>query len=235
MGALNAGSCTFGTMVPKRVEIIKTEYVTPDVKRFVLSRPKGFKFKAGQGCMVSIDREGLRQEQRAFTFTNLPTARTLELIVKIYPGHNGVTQQMSLLRKGDALLLHEVFGTITYQGPGFFFAGGAGITPFLAIFRQLAKADKLKGNTLIYSNRTVQDVILDDELERLLGRNYLRIFTRQGVIGFRERRIDRDMLITLVQDFDQHFYLCGPPELVDDLHQMLIELGAKPESLVFEA
>ncbi|MFN6117558.1 MAG: FAD-binding oxidoreductase [Flavobacteriales bacterium] len=222
-------------MEAQRVTILKTEYVTLDVKRFVLTRPKGFRFMPGQGCMVSIDMEGLREEKRAFTFTNLPSARTLELIVKIYPGHKGVTQQMSLMRKGDALLLHEVFGTITYKGPGFFFAGGAGITPFLAIFRQLHKEGRLKGSTLVYSNKAASDVIMDEELTAMLGRNYLKTFTRQGVIGFRDRRIDKDTLITLVQDFDQHFYLCGPPEFVGDLQRMLVELGASPESLVFEA
>lgn len=214
--------------------ITKTEYVTPDVKRFRLTKPSGFTFEPGQGCMVSIDADGWRDEQRPFTFTSLPGDRHLELIIKIYP-RQGVTQQISLLRKGDRLLLHEVFGTIAYKGPGFFFAGGAGITPFLSIFRMLNKQQKLKGNTLVYSNKTAHDVILDEELTKLLGKNYLKFFTRAGVIGFRDARIDKDVLITLVQDFDQHFYLCGPPEFVHDLQHMLAELGASPASLVFEA
>jgi ferredoxin-NADP reductase len=79
------------------------------------------------------------------------------------------------------------------------------------------------------------DVIMDEELAALLGKNYLKIFTRQRVIGFRERRIDREMLIALVQNFDQRFYLCGPQEFVDDLSRMLLDLGATSESLVFEA
>jgi len=221
-------------MEPHIVAISKTEYVTPDVKRFRLTKPMGFTFEPGQGCMVSIDADGWRDKQRPFTFTNMPGQRYLELIVKIYPRY-GVTQELSLLRKGDKLLLHDVFGTITYQGPGFFFAGGAGITPFLSIFRMLHKEKKLKDHTLVYSNKTADDVVLDEELTKLLGRRYLKFFTRQGVIGFRQARITRDVLITLVGDFDQHFYLCGPPEFVTDLQRMLVELGAKPESLVFEA
>src|SRR5690606_16048419 len=154
--------------------------------------------------------------------------------VKIYP-HGGVTQQMSLLRKGDKLLLKDVFGTITYQGPGTFFAAGAGITPFIAIFRDLHKKKELKDCTLIYSNKTVQDVILDQELAKLLGKRYLNIFTRQHVVGFHERRIDKNLLIALVQDFDQYFYICGPERYVNDLNAMLQELGATSDSLVFEA
>lgn len=222
-------------MVGTRVEILSTEYITPDVKRFVLTKPKGFRFKPGQGCMVAVDADGWRDKWRAFTFTDLPSKRNLELVVKIYPEHAGVTQQMAFLRKGDTLLLKDVFGTITYHGPGHFFAAGTGITPFLAIFRQLHKDEKLAGNVLVYSNKTVSDVIMDKELTSLLGKRYLKIFTRQGVIGFRERRIDRDMLITLVQNFDQHIYLCGPPDFVSSLEALLLSLGVKPESLVFES
>lgn len=222
-------------MPAQSAEILSTEYITPDVKRFVISKPKGFRFKPGQGCMVAVDADGWRDKARPFTFTNLPSQRKLELIVKIYASHEGVTHRMSFLRKGDGLLLSEVFGSITYHGPGHFFAAGSGITPFLSIFRQLHKDKKLAGNVLVYSNKTASDVIMDEELTKLLRSSYLKIFTRQGVIGFRERRIDRDMLITLVQDFDQHFYLCGPPEFVHSLEAMLLSLGVKAESLVFES
>jgi ferredoxin-NADP reductase len=208
-----------------QVEILKSEYVTPDVKRFTLTKPKDLKFTPGQGCMVAIDQDVWRDMWRAFTFTSL---------VKIYP-RNGVTQMMSLLKKGDRLLMKDVFGTITYKGPGTFFAAGAGITPFIAIFRDLYTSSEIKGNMLIYSNKTVYDVILDKELSKMLGKKYLNIFTRQNVVGFQERRIDRDMLITLVQDFDQYFYICGPDRFVRDLEQLLKDLGASADSLVFES
>ena len=216
------------------VEVIKSEYITPDVKRFVTTKPAGFKFEPGQGCMVAVDQEVWRTMWRAFTFTSLPGQRTLEFIVKIYP-RGGVTQQMGLLRKGDRLLLKDVFGTITYKGPGTFFAAGAGITPFIAIFRDLHKKKQLTGCTLIYTNKTVQDVILDQELAKLLGKRFLNIFTRQNVVGFHERRIDKDLLIALVQDFDQYFYVCGPERFVNDINGILLELGATSDSLIFES
>lgn len=216
------------------VRILHTEFITPDVKRFTLERPAGHTFVPGQATDVSIDQPGWADKLRPFTFTNLPHARRLELIVKIYADHDGVTKRMGSLHAGDALILHDVFGAITYQGPGFFIAAGAGVTPFIAILRDLAHRDLLRGNTLLVTNRTATDVILDEELTRMLGRNFLKVFTRQHVIGFRERRIDRDMLVTLVQDFDQKFYVCGPDDLVQEMNGMLLELGARSESLVFE-
>lgn len=221
-------------MASYSVKILDTQFITPDVKRFVVERPKGYTYEPGQATDVAIDRPGWTDKTRPFTFTNIPGARHLEFIIKLYDAHQGVTHELGLLHKGDGLILGEPFGAITYKGPGFFFAGGAGVTPFIAILRDLEKKEELKGNTLICSNRTAADVILDGELTRMLGRRFIKIFTRQHVIGFHERRLDRDMLVTLVQDFDQYFYICGPEDFVTDLRRMLEELGAKADTLIFE-
>lgn len=216
------------------VKILRTEFITPDVKRLTVERPKGYTFVPGQATDVAINAEGWRDKLRPFTFTSLTTARHLEFIIKIYAERDGVTKRIGLLHAGDELLLHEVFGAITYKGPGFFLAAGTGVTPFISILRDLHAHKTLKGCTLLVSNRTAHDVILEEELLKMLGKHFLRIFTRQNVIGFRERRIDRDTLVTLVQNFDQHFYVCGPSAFVTDINAMLLSLGASSESLVFE-
>lgn len=221
--------------MPHVVKILRSTFITPNVKRFEVERPKGYRFVPGQACEVAINAEGWTDKRRPFTFTNLPTARKLEFIIKIYDDHDGVTKRLGLLRAGDELILHEPFGAITYQGPGYFIAGGTGVTPFIAILRQLHKEERVKGNTLLVSNRTVSDLILDDEMLHLMGeKHYLRIFSRQGVIGFRERHIDRDLLVALVQDFDQHFYVCGPKGFVNDINTILLSLGVNAQLLVFE-
>ncbi len=219
---------------PHVVKIIRTEYITPNVKRFVVERPRKYIFKPGQATKVAINQPGWTEKRRPFTFTNLPTAKRLEFIIKIYPDREGVTARMALLHAGDELLLHEVFGAITYQGPGFFIAGGAGVTPFVAILRDLARKGELADNTLLVTNRTASDVILDEEFIKLLGKRFLMVFTREHVIGFHERRIDRDLLVTLVGNFDQHFYVCGDDAFVHDINNLLLQLGAKSEWLVFE-
>jgi len=68
----------------------------------------------------------------------------------------------------------------------------------------------------------------------MLDKRFIKIFTREHVIGSRQRRIDRDTLVTLVRDFDQHFHVCGPTDFVMDMNAILPGLGAKSESLVFD-
>jgi ferredoxin-NADP reductase len=174
------------TMAEHHVKILKTEFILYNVKRFTVERPKGFAFSPGQATDICIDRPEWIKELRPFTPTCLPSARHLEFTIKIYDDHPGVTHQLGLLHAGDQLILHDVFGAIQYQGPGVFLAGGAGVTPFISILRDLHKKNKLKGNMLIFSNKTADDVILDEEFERMLKRNFIKIFTRQRVIGFRD-------------------------------------------------
>ena len=219
-------------MAEHRVKILDSAFITPNVKRFKVEKPKGYSFIPGQSVRVALQVEDWADKKRSFTFTSLPSARTLEFIIKIYDDHEGVTKQLGLAHKGDELSIGEPFGTIQYKGPGFFFAGGAGVTPFIAILRDLHKKKKLAGNTLVCSNKTAADVILDQEFTTMLGKNFLNIFTRQHVIGFRERRIDRDTVVALVQDFDQHFYVCGPADFAANIGGILKGLGAKAESIV---
>jgi ferredoxin-NADP reductase len=54
------------------------------------------------------------------------------------------------------------------------------------------------------------------------------------VIGFLDRRIDRNFLIANISDFSQCFYVCGPDKFVTDVQKLLTDLGAEHESLIIE-
>jgi ferredoxin-NADP reductase len=217
-----------------RVSLLMSQFVTHDVKRFIVSKPEGFSFDPGQGVELAIDRPGLSGEGRPFTPTGRAADRILEFTIKAYPDHAGVTQALHQLEPGAELLMSEPFGTISYQGPGVFIAGGAGITPFLAILRSLARTGDLGGQTLIFSNKTPQDVICEKELRHLLGERCILTCTGAAAPGYAHRRVDRAFLEENIRDFKQRFYVCGPPPFMDAVNDALTQLGASAESLVFE-
>ena len=121
------------------IKIISIEQLTHDVKRFRCEKPLGYQYQPGQATEVSINREGWKAEMRPFTFTSLNESPYLEFTIKIYQDHQGVTNELEKLIPGDELVIRDVWGAIEYRGPGYFIAGGAGITPFIAILRQLKK------------------------------------------------------------------------------------------------
>ena len=216
------------------VKIVETHFITHDVKRFIVEKPEGYDFIPGQATEVSINLPGWENKKRPFTFTCLREQPYLEFMIKIYNDHEGVTNVLGRTNAGAELILRDVFGAIQYNGPGVFIAAGAGITPFVSIFRDLYHKGQLRGSSLIYSNKTSSDVIMEEELQFMLKNDFIRIFTRENVVGFAGRRIDRNFLIENIGDFGQNFYLCGPDEFVKNIKQHLLNLGATTETVVFE-
>lgn len=216
------------------VKVLDAEYINHDVKRFILEKPPGYEFTPGQGTEVAINLPEWKDKFRPFTFTNLTSQNYLELMVKIYNDRNGVTRQLGRTNAGAEMIIGEAFGAIAYKGPGVFIAGGSGITPFISIFRTLYRANLLRGNRLIYSNKTADDVILFDELQRMLNSDMMNFFSNENRIGFGYHRIDRKYMIENIRDFSSYFYLCGPEAFVADLSKILLDLGANLDALIVE-
>lgn len=217
----------------QRVRILETENVTHDVRRFRFERPEGYAFLPGQATEVAIDREGWREKKRPFTFTGLKDADDLEFVTKMYPDHEGVTAQLATMGPGDSFLIDDPWGTIRYKGRGTFIAGGAGITPFIAILRNLAADGSVAGHRLLFANKTEEDIILRKLWETMPGLDHL-FLTDDGSGGFPSGRIDKAFLESHVDDFAQAFYVCGPRPMVKGVNTALTELGAAPDALVFE-
>ena len=216
------------------VKIISVESVTHDVKRFVIQKPKGFKFIPGQATDVSVNTHALKNEKRPFTFTSLNENEQLEFTIKIYDSHNGVTKELGKLKPGNELIIRDVWGAIEYKGEGVFIAGGAGVTPFIAILRELKADDKIANNKLIFTNKTEKDIILKKEFNEMLGKNFINTLTDEKKEGYGNGRIDYTFLKEKIDNFKQHFYVCGPPQFVTAISEALTQLGAKTDSVVFE-
>jgi ferredoxin-NADP reductase len=216
------------------VKVLKTESVTHNVKRFTVQKPAGYSFISGQATDVAINKPGLENELRPFTFTCLNSDDHLEFTIKIYKDHDGVTNKLGDINTGDELILHEVFGAINYQGPGLFIAGGAGLTPFISIFRQLKHDNKLAGNILLFANRTEDDIIIKDELNAMLGKNHIDIISDPKTAGKEGKHIDKKLLKKYLPEKTGYCYICGPDEFVAAMKSYLVELGMPEDHIVIE-
>lgn len=216
------------------VKILDIENVTHNVKRFRVEKPAGYAFVPGQATDVAINKPEWKHEKRPFTFTSLNEKPYLEFTIKGYHDHQGVTDALHKLSVGDSLLLHDVWGAIAYKGKGVFIAGGAGVTPFIAIFRQLYQDGKIGGNSLIFSNKTPADIILKEEFEMMLGEHFIKVLTEEAVPGTYHGHIDKEYLQKTVKDFNQHFYVCGPDKFTEAVTDALKDLGARADAVVIE-
>ncbi|MGF7231534.1 FAD-binding oxidoreductase [Arachidicoccus sp.] len=216
------------------VKIISIEPVTHNVLRIRVEKPEGYSFVPGQATEVCINKDNFKEERRPFTFTSLNDSKYLEFTIKTYTDHDGVTNELRKLKPGDELILHDVWGAISYKGEGIFIAGGAGITPFIAIIRQLYKDGNIGNNKLFFSNKTSKDIILKDSFEKMLGNQFINTLTEEKTGSYLNKRIDKDFLQKNIKDFSQNFYICGPDAMVQAVQQALQELGATEKVITVE-
>lgn len=216
------------------VKIISIEHLTHDVLKIVTEKPSVYSFTPGQATEISINKAQWRKELRPFTFTCLPENDYLEFTIKTYPKHNGVTNQLLQLRIGEELILHDVFGAINYKGEGFFIAGGAGVTPFISIFRHLKLTNSVGSNRLIFANKTRKDIILEQEFKELLGDNFINILSADKADGYAYGLITEEFLKTIITDLDKKIYLCGPEPMMDAIEQQLKNVGVDTKSIIKE-
>lgn len=220
--------------MPNTLKILDIQTLTHDVKQYKVEKPDGYSFVPGQATELAINKEEWKSELRPFTFTSLPEEDHLEFVIKSYADHDGVTNQMDRLVVGDELIVNDSWGAIQYNGKGVFIAGGAGVTPFIAILKELKEKGKLSGNRLFFANKTKNDVILEGYFKEILGEDFISILEKETVSGHENGRIGKEFLEKYVKDFSQHFYVCGPDPMVKAISETLEKLGANPEAITFE-
>lgn len=217
-----------------RIKIKKIEHINHNVLHLVTDKPKGYIFKPGQATEVSIDKENWSGKKRPFTFTSLPEHKDLEFTIKVYPSHHGVTEQLEQLQVGDHLLIGDAWGAINYIGPGTFIAGGAGITPFIAIFKDLLQKDALEGNSLFFGNQKEKDIIYKNRLEAWLGDALHIALSEEQHEDYHKGFIDKAFLERNKVEVSEPVYLCGPPAMMEALQTDLHEMGMPKSVLVTE-
>lgn len=209
------------------VKITKKDWLSHNMIRFVIEKPTTFKSTIGQAIELTINSPRFKDKFAPFTLTSFPEDDCLELMIKIYPKHKGLTLALSEQKVNNEIIITEAWDSYEYEGIGTFIAGGSGITPFIPIIRNLKKNNNIANHRLIYANRNSNDIIIKDELKNALGKNFINILSEESDTIYDFGRINRKYLKKQLVDFDQYFYLCGPDAFSKSIKKDLISLGAK--------
>ena len=106
-------------------------------------------------------------------------------------------------------------------------SGGIGITPMISICRYCTDMRLDTDIMVIYSNKTESDLAFREELDEMMRNNsnlkvvYTLTRASESWTGCRER-ICENMVVREIPDYrDRHFLICGPPEMVRSMEEML--------------
>jgi hypothetical protein len=210
----------------------EVQKATHDTYHLIFDKPGDFEFEPGQAIEMKLQKDGWRDEGRPFTPVSLPHEDRLEFIIKSYPSHDGVTEQIAKMKAGDTVVIEGPFGDMRDRGPGVFIAGGAGITPMIALLRKrLRDEGDLAGSTLVFSNKTEDDIIWRDTLSAMPGLTVAYVVTEGKGETVPHRELNRDYLRQFIEP-GSLCYLCGPPPMMEAVQSELDALGVDPGDLV---
>ncbi|MBN1985032.1 MAG: flavodoxin reductase [Prolixibacteraceae bacterium] len=208
------------------VQIKHKKWLTHDVVQFTTEKPQNFTYTAGQAVEITLNDPKFKGDWAPFTMTGLNRDEYLEFTIKVYPDHNGMTLALAKLKEGEGFVITDPWDSFKYKGPGVFIAGGTGITPFIALLRQMEADGNIGGSTLLFSNKTEKDIFLFDEFKKMLGDNFINVLTREEKKPYFHGRINKEFLKNHISGFDQPFYLCGPDNFAEEIKKHLVALGA---------
>jgi ferredoxin-NADP reductase len=212
---------------------------TPQTRTIVFDVPDWPGHTAGQHVDVRLTADDGYQAQRSYSISSAPEDQgRLELTVEQIEGGEVSSYLIDELRKGDQLELRgPIGGYFVWQpdmtDPLLLVAGGSGICPLMAMLRHRAARSSTVPTHLLYSARSLQDVIYRRELEELgatsAGLEVLIALTRVRPphwTGY-DRRVDRQMLSEVAWPPDQRplTFVCGPTPFVESVAGSLVALG----------
>ncbi|HXA28065.1 MAG TPA: ferredoxin reductase [Candidatus Angelobacter sp.] len=212
---------------------------TPRVRSLVLALPEWPGHLAGQHVDVRLTADDGYQTERSYSISSAPSDDDrVELTVERLDDGEVSPYLADELRAGDEIELRGPVGgyfvwDVPLGGPLLLVAGGSGICPLMAMVRHRARAESTVPARLIYSSRSLDDVIYRAELDRLAemrdGLEVVHTLTRARPAGWSGygRRIDGAMLAEVAWPPDDAplVYVCGPTPLVESVAEALVGLG----------
>jgi len=228
-------SWQIGEVVATRPETVRTKSITLDL-------PGWMGHRAGQHVDVRLTAQDGYQAERSYSIASPPeeAPRVTLTVERIDDGEVSPYLTEDLL-VGDKLELRgPVGGYFVWEaqmgGPLLLVAGGSGIVPLMAMLRHRAAAGSTVATRLLYSSRSLEDVIYRHELDHLLKSSTMlevvQTLTRAhppGWTGY-ARRIDTQLLREVAWPVEQRpqIFICGPTPFVETAAASLVELGHEP-------
>ncbi len=240
-----------GKPAPLRWQIATVKAIgveTPRVKSFILTLPDWMEHQPGQHYDVRLTAPDGYQAQRSYSVASNPERRgEIELAVTLLEDGEVSSYMHSVLVPGDLIEVRGPIGgyfvwNAALGGPLLLVAGGSGIAPLIAMLRHRAAAGTMVPTRLLFSSRSLEEVIYLKELEELAsthtGFEVFHTLTNAqppGWTGY-SRLMDEPMLKEVAGPLGQEprVFICGPTPLVEAAANILVKIGLPPANIKTE-
>lgn len=208
-----------------------------------------FRYQQGQSLTVRTTLDG-EEVRRTYSLCSSPLDNEWRVAVKRVDGGLFSSYANAQLKAGDEIEIMEPVGRFfTPLDPGnrkhyIAIAAGSGITPVLSLIKTTLATEPQSRFTLIYGNRSRQDIIFLEELEGLKNRymdrfQLLHILSREQVdSAVLQGRINREKMEELSRFIPFHqmdeAFVCGPEQMIFAVKEFLELAGVDRKKIHFE-
>lgn len=220
-------------------EVVELVRETPNVQTLMLQVPDWKGHRAGQHVDVRLTAEDGYQAERSYSIASAPEDRRLALTVERLEDGEVSPYLVGELMVGDQLEFRgPIGGYFVWEAdhwvqPLLMIGGGSGVVPLMAMLRHRRANGSRAPARLLYSARSIDDVIYRDDLQRLDaagdGLSVHLTLTRAQPPGWQgyARRIDREMLREVAWPAGDAplVFICGPTPFVEAAAELLVALG----------
>ncbi len=239
-----AGAAVPGRLTWQLARVLEVTPETGQTKTIVLDAPDWAGHQAGQHVDIRLTAEDGYQAQRSYSIASAPEDDQLMLTVEEI-GDGEVSPYLTEeLRAGDELELRGPIGgyfvwNANEGGPLQLFAGGSGIVPLRAMLRHRTATSSTTPARLVYSARTLEDVIYRAELTDPTSDVDVHLaLTRSSPEGWtgHRGRVDEVLLdrATWPASEAPSIYICGPTGFVEAISRQMVARGHAPERIKTE-
>lgn len=222
------------------MEISAVKMELPDTKTIRLHWPEGYapEFKTGQ--FITLYWPDTPTYKRAYSLSSCALDRGAYEVTVKREGKMG-TRIVDWAKPGDRMCVIPPTGRfLPVYDPDkhlLCIAGGSGVTPFRGFAREATQRQLQTRITVLYSVRTTNDIIFNEEFRELARANdrfnfYVtctRLAPEDAWTG-RRGRIDAAWVKELIHDpANTVFYACGPNELVESIEDLVIHQLQMPK------
>jgi ferredoxin-NADP reductase len=235
--------------MPKIIAEMPIESVTmelPDTKTIRLKWPDGYDVEFKTGQFITLYWPDTPNYKRAYSLSSCALDRGFYEVTVKRDGKMG-TRIVDWAKPGDKMGVIPPTGKFlpVYEPNEHLIciAGGSGVTPFRAFVREATRRKLETKITVLYSARTTNDIIFNDEFHQLQLKNpnfnffvtCTRLHPEDPWTG-RRGRINADWVKEHIHDLaNTVFYACGPNELVAFAeHLVLADLKVPKDQLKTE-
>ena len=213
---------------------------TPRVRTLLLDADGWQGHRPGQHLDVRLTAEDGYQAERSYSIASAPGDPLAITVERLADGEVSPWLVDEAVDGDRFELRGPIGGYFVWEDDGrpvFLVGGGSGVVPLMAMIRSSSSSARIR---LLYSSRTVEDVIYREELAERSG-DGLEVFhtlTRAqppGWTGY-SRRIDVDLLRDVAWPAAERpqVFICGSTRFVDAAADGLIELGYESRAIKTE-